>query len=66
MTLNENQFFLVFFGFQGSLLATIRMHHAMTTSGPIDPHQKKSSQNIDGVRVVGGNSHSSPWLMLTV
>jgi hypothetical protein len=31
------------------------------------PHQKKKKllSIIDVVRVVGGNSHSSPWLVLT-
>jgi hypothetical protein len=29
------------------------------------PYQKKKLPNIDGVRIVGGNSHSSPLLALT-
>jgi hypothetical protein len=36
----------------------------MTTSGPNHPHQKKRLSNIVDVRVVGGKTHSSPWLML--
>jgi hypothetical protein len=29
------------------------------------PYQKKRLPNIDGIRIIGGNSHSSPWLVLT-
>jgi hypothetical protein len=29
------------------------------------PHQKKKLSNIDGICIIGGNSHSSPWIVLT-
>jgi hypothetical protein len=39
------------------------MYDDMTTIGPIYSSLKKSSPNIDGVCIVGGKSHSSPWLV---
>jgi hypothetical protein len=29
------------------------------------PHQKKKLSNIDGICIIGGNSHSSLWIVLT-
>jgi hypothetical protein len=33
--------------------------------GPIRPHQNKRLANIVGIRIVGGKTHSSPWLALS-
>jgi hypothetical protein len=52
--------FLLVFSFQGSLLDAIWMYDAMQHVGPICSSPKEKLPNIDGVCVVGGDSHSSP------
>jgi hypothetical protein len=52
-------------GSQILFLYAIRVYDAMTTSGPIRPHQKKRLPNIVDIHVVGDKTHSSLWLALS-
>jgi hypothetical protein len=54
MTSNCNHFFLVSYGSQYLLLDANECMMPCNMSAPYVPHQKKSSPNIDGLRMVGG------------
>jgi hypothetical protein len=58
-------FFKFLFIFKVHFLMQYECMMSCNMSALYVPHQKKSSPNIDGVRVVGGKSHSTPWLALS-